>query len=425
MEDRIYIDRNAQNHIQAYLEYKNIVGDTDGGKLLTEKEFAKRKQKALEDQKNRVYVTWLNDQGLECRSVGPSSKCFCGHKFRDHDAGNKQKRVFCKMPKCKCKLFEYIPIRGSQDLKCHCKHSFKEHNISTRRCLKKHPVRGQCRCDGFYSSFGCSCGQPFSAHRTLFESREERQKAGKRVDNLANGTGMGCPAMGGLTSFSSLIDGIDRLAVQQNASSMNDLRLQFMKPKPKLTENEEMAIYASKYDPKPDYRASNEFETPSLQIYGTQQGATPTHSEMKQEPMQAMVHYDNQRNMDQKPMKMKANVSSKLKLLKKRRKPGPPSSGMRRDHDHDLEIRSHRARMADAQPVGGRRRTVPQPPDAMNGEKFEIEQRIQIIEQELKSGSLSAAKKFALNKSLKMERSKIIRYQRKAAQDKRRFEAGL
>lgn len=148
----------------------SIVGDTDGGKLLTEEEFAKRKQKALEDQKNRVYVTWLNDQGLECRSVGPSSKCFCGHKFRDHDTGNKQKRVSCKMPKCKCKLFEYIPIRGSQDLKCHCKHSYKLHNVKTRLCHKEHPVRGRCSCDGFYSSFGCSCGQPFSSHYTLFET---------------------------------------------------------------------------------------------------------------------------------------------------------------------------------------------------------------------------------------------------------------
>jgi len=185
----------------------------------------------LEDQKNRVYVTWLNEQGLECRSVGPSSKCFCGHKFRDHDAGNKQKKVFCKMARCRCKLFEYIPIRGSQDLKCHCKHSYKMHNISTRTCNKQHPVtKNKCCCDGFFSSFGCSCGQPFSSHRTLFESRAERQRAGKRVDNLAMGTGAGCPAMGGVTSFSSLIDGIDRLAIQQNAPSMNDLRLQFMRP---------------------------------------------------------------------------------------------------------------------------------------------------------------------------------------------------
>ena len=137
---------------------------------MSEEEYAKRKKKALLDQKNRVYVTWLNSNNLECRAVGPSSKCFCGHKFRDHDACNKKKKVYCKMPKCKCKLFEYIPIRGAQDLKCHCKHSYKLHNILTRKCSKQHPVRGRCQCHGFISSFGCACGQPFSSHFTLFET---------------------------------------------------------------------------------------------------------------------------------------------------------------------------------------------------------------------------------------------------------------
>ena len=153
--------------------FNSIVGDTDGGVLLSEKEFLKRKKKALEDQKNRVYVTWINSQGLECRAIGPSSKCFCGHKFRDHDGCNKQKKVHCKMAKCKCKQFEYIPIRGSQDLKCHCKHSYKLHDIVTRKCTKRHPVKGTCQnCHGFTSSFGCACGEPFSSHYTLFETVE-------------------------------------------------------------------------------------------------------------------------------------------------------------------------------------------------------------------------------------------------------------
>ena len=50
--------------------------------------------------------------------------------------------------------------------------------------------------------------------------------AGKRVDNLAMGTGSGC-AMGGITTFSSLLDGVDRMKIQQNAT---DYGIQYMKP---------------------------------------------------------------------------------------------------------------------------------------------------------------------------------------------------
>lgn len=131
------LNNNAQAHIQAYWEYKNIVGDLDNGKLLTEEEYATFRKRALLAQKNRIYVTWINKiTQMECRAIGPSSKCFCGHKFRDHATGNKQKKVSCQMRNCSCKLFEYIPIRGSQDLKCHCKHSYKEHDCTTRKCHK-------------------------------------------------------------------------------------------------------------------------------------------------------------------------------------------------------------------------------------------------------------------------------------------------
>ena len=54
----------------------------------------------------------------------------------------------------------------------HCKHSYKLHNNTTRKCHKKHPVKGMCWCSGFVSSFGCACGQPFSSHHTLFETVE-------------------------------------------------------------------------------------------------------------------------------------------------------------------------------------------------------------------------------------------------------------
>eukprot|EP01083_Nonionella_stella_P315425 1139333_1 len=354
MSTVIQIDTAAQAHIQAYIEYKNIVGDTDGGKLLSEKEYAKRKKKALRDQMNRMYVTWLNEDNLECRAVGPSSKCFCGHKFRDHDSCNKQKKIHCKMGKCKCKCFEYIPIRGSQDLKCHCKHSYKLHNISTRKCYKRHPVKGICSCHGFISSFGCACGQTFSSHRTLFETRTERERAGKRVDNLAMGSGMGCAAMGGVTTFSSLLDGVDRMSIEANPIS--DLRLQFMRPRNKLTEEDEMAIYARKYENKSLQKPSVPQKNPSL------------------------------------------HIANKLKLLKHKQRHSSVKSanGMecKAQEHHDIAIN-------------------------------EINQTVCQIERQLMGVGLSAAKQYALDKRLKMERSKIIRYQRKKAQDKRRFEKGL
>jgi len=35
--------------------------------------------------------------------MGPATKCFCDHRFKDHEYLNpKDKWVFCKAPKCKC-----------------------------------------------------------------------------------------------------------------------------------------------------------------------------------------------------------------------------------------------------------------------------------------------------------------------------------
>ena len=47
-------------------------------------------------------------------------------------------------------------------------------------------------------------------HLNNLLQREERQALGRPVDNLGGG-GVGYEALGGITSFSSLIDGIDRL----------------------------------------------------------------------------------------------------------------------------------------------------------------------------------------------------------------------
>lgn len=88
--------------------------------------------------------------------------------------------MFCRAKGCKCGLFLYIPVHGGQDFKCHCKHSHTVHSVQGNRACQ----RPGCRCDRFSSSFACSCGQFFGDHETIFESRAEREAAGRPVDNL-------------------------------------------------------------------------------------------------------------------------------------------------------------------------------------------------------------------------------------------------
>lgn len=103
--------------------------------------------------------------------------------------------------------FLLIYIVGSQDLKCLCKHSCHDHEPNgIRKCLKP----GCKGCGGFSSKHHCNCGLTFNEHETVFESREERELAGRPVDpkwmqeqNMIGG-------MGGLTAdYQSLVDGQD------------------------------------------------------------------------------------------------------------------------------------------------------------------------------------------------------------------------
>jgi hypothetical protein len=179
--------------IQAYLNYYNIVGDDDGGKMMTDAEFEQYKKKVAFARANHLYVYYVNKYGQECKAIGPSSMCFCTHRYRNHNFDNiKSKNVNCK--NCKCKLFNYIPVHGSLIIKCGCKHSFEDHDPLKKNCLK-------CGCKKFTSNYTCDCGLPYDLHKTVIETRQERIKNGKNVDsgnNLAAG-------IGGLTSFSSMV----------------------------------------------------------------------------------------------------------------------------------------------------------------------------------------------------------------------------
>ena len=179
--------------IQAYLDYYAIVGDDDGGKMMTDAEFEAYKKKVAGARANHLYVFYTNMKGEECKAIGPSSLCFCKHRYRNHNFDNvTNKKVNCK--NCKCKLFNYIPVHGSLDIKCGCHHSYEDHDPVTKKCLK-------CKnCSKFSSNYTCDCGMPYDKHTTLIETRKERMEKGKTVDdgnNLVAG-------IGGLSSFSSM-----------------------------------------------------------------------------------------------------------------------------------------------------------------------------------------------------------------------------
>lgn len=212
--DRVHLTSDAAKAVQAYIEYEQIVGGADGGKLLSEAEYEEFKRNIAAKRGNRLFVYWTNEQGVECKTIGPFSKCFCDHRYRDHETDNvKTKRVPCKVPKCKCRHFNYVPIYGSNDLKCLCKHSFKEHNPQTKTCS-----RSGCRCQAFSSTHSCSCSLHYNVHTTTFETKDERVARGKPIGGF-EGDNM-YAALGGLTDMSSLVDGVERQQAIEAPSQM-------------------------------------------------------------------------------------------------------------------------------------------------------------------------------------------------------------
>lgn len=193
--ERIKVGDHTKD-IQAYLDYYAIVGDDDGGKMMTDEEFEAYKKKVASARANHLYVYYVNNKGEECKAIGPSSMCFCKHRFRNHCFDNvTNKKVNCK--NCKCKLFNYMPVHGSLDIKCGCHHSYEDHDPVSKKCLK---CGG---CAKFSSNYTCDCGLPYDKHHTEIETRKERMEKGKTVDsgnNLVAG-------IGGLSSFSSMAGG--------------------------------------------------------------------------------------------------------------------------------------------------------------------------------------------------------------------------
>ena len=201
---KISFDNQNQKNLQAYIEYRNIVGNDDNGKMMSEKEFEEYKKNVAQKRKNHLYVYWVNSDGFECKAIGPESMCFCNHRYKAHDFDSiKDKKVKCKDKKCKCKLFDYVPVYGANDVKCLCHHSYREHELQGKRKCK----RPNCKCLQFGSKFTCNCGMGYDNHKTVIQTREERIKLGKPVDAGWFGESL-IAGNGGLQNFGGMMNDV-------------------------------------------------------------------------------------------------------------------------------------------------------------------------------------------------------------------------
>ncbi|KAL5007673.1 hypothetical protein ScPMuIL_016479 [Solemya velum] len=200
---------SAAASVDAYLEYKRIVGEDDGGVMFTPEQYEKYKKKVLPMRmKNRIFACWTNSTGMDCKLVGPETKCFCEHRYRQHRTdfeelpAERPILLPCKVKGCRCNTYHYVPSSGSQPIRCSCKHYTTDHSTTLPYKCKT----ANCKCGEFRSSFTCGCGEPYYKHYMIVEGREERLARGHPV-----GQDVPYQAMGGLTGFSSLADGYMRL----------------------------------------------------------------------------------------------------------------------------------------------------------------------------------------------------------------------
>ncbi|XP_030596516.1 protein FAM221A isoform X2 [Archocentrus centrarchus] len=187
-----------------------IVGDDDGEKLLTPEQYEEYQRKMLPQRlKNRLYVSYGVPEGIDCKHIGPETQCFCTHRYKQHKTdwevvpSERPIALPCRVKGCCCPAYEYVPRLGPNPVRCRCKHLPADHSEAAGHLCK------MCSsCSGFRSPYTCGCGQPSSAHRTLVETKIEREVRGQPV-----GRDVPYAAMGGLTGFSSLLDGYLALEV--------------------------------------------------------------------------------------------------------------------------------------------------------------------------------------------------------------------
>ncbi|KAL0961828.1 hypothetical protein UPYG_G00332220 [Umbra pygmaea] len=206
--ERLCLDKTASEAVDDYLEYRRIVGEDDGGRLFSPEQYEDYKRTVLPRRlQNRLYVSFGVSGGIDCKLIGPETPCFCTHRFKQHqtdfDVVPLERPILlpCRVPRCQCSAYQYIHRNGSQPVRCRCKHFPHDHSETT-----EHLCRKCTSCSGFLSPYTCGCGVPSSAHKTLVETRAEREARGRPI-----GRDVPYAAMGGLTGFSSLADGYLRL----------------------------------------------------------------------------------------------------------------------------------------------------------------------------------------------------------------------
>jgi len=203
-------DASRAADVDAYLEYRRIVGDDDGGELFTPEQYEQYKKEVLPRRiENRLFTSWTNSAGMDCKLIGPETPCFCQHRYKQHKTdiavipNDRPILLPCQVKGCRCSSYHYVPLLGCCPIRCHCKHQVDEHSeVRPYQCKS-----GACqKCTGFASSYTCSCGEKYSQHQMVVETKAERVARGHPV-------GIDTPykAMGGLTGFSSLAEGYMRL----------------------------------------------------------------------------------------------------------------------------------------------------------------------------------------------------------------------
>ncbi|XP_061597890.1 protein FAM221A [Cololabis saira] len=213
---RIGLDKSALKAVDDYWEYRRIVGDDDGGKLFTPEQYEEYKNKVIPQRvKNRLYVSFGVPGGIDCKLIGPETECFCAHRYKQHKTdwevvpSERPLDLPCRVRGCHCSAFQYVPRLGSNPVRCRCKHLPQDHSEAPHHLCKK------CNsCSGFQSPYTCGCGQACFAHKTLVETKLEREARGQPV-----GKDVPHAAMGGLTGFSSLLDGY--LALEADFPNQN------------------------------------------------------------------------------------------------------------------------------------------------------------------------------------------------------------
>ncbi|XP_069033031.1 protein FAM221A [Embiotoca jacksoni] len=214
--ETISVDKAALKAVDDYCEYKRIVGDDDGGKLFTPEQYEDYKKRVLPLRvENRLYVSFGVPGGIDCKLIGPETQCFCAHRYKQHKTewevvpSERPLALPCQVRGCRCPAYEYVPRLGPNPIRCRCKHLPQDHSEATGHFCK------MCRsCSGFQSTYTCGCDQPCSAHQTLVETKLEREARGRPV-----GRDVPYAAMGGLTGFSSLMDGY--LALEAGGSDQD------------------------------------------------------------------------------------------------------------------------------------------------------------------------------------------------------------